>query len=159
MTLIRDQFKRTPFDSEEEANKKIAEAKKKEDEENTQNELKLLKYSFNKLLDEKLEGDKSKKKQGEITISIQLLIMHYLGFLKIGELKNKEKALLLSVIFGTEGHENIRRFLSNVGGKDSPLLERKNLLYIEDLFKRLGMEEQLQKVQKDLAKKPANTEV
>ncbi len=96
---------------------------------------------------------KNTPKKNETSIAVQLLILHYLGFLNLIKAKNnKAKAELLSKIFNTEGTENIRRGLSNTGGRNSNLLKKDNLELVCKIFERAGMEEQLKKVQKDLDK-------
>jgi hypothetical protein len=87
--------------------------------------------------------------------SIQLLICNYLGVLElesIKDLSNQTKKKLLSVIFKTVGFENIRKKLSNVGGKNSLLHTKANLEPIRDLFQELKLTELLKKVEVDLQK-------
>lgn len=126
------------------------EYERKELDSKFQNELENLKLSLSLLKDERINLIKVPKNNDENNISIQLLMFHYLGFLQIEQLTNKNKSVLLSALFGTEGTENIRRFLSNVGGKTSPLMKQKYLVNIEDLFKSVGLKEPLKKVQADL---------
>jgi hypothetical protein len=84
-------------------------------------------------------------------MAIQLLICHYLGILdSLRGIENTKKQVLLSILFKTEGVENIRKKLSNVGGKNSPLLIMKNLEPIRDLFQELELSDQLKKVEADL---------
>jgi hypothetical protein len=94
---------------------------------------------------------KINNKKNETSIAVQLLILHYLGFLnQIKAKNNKAKAELLSKIFNTEGIENIRKGLSKTGGKNSNLLTKDNLELVCKIFETAGMEEQLKKAQKDL---------
>jgi hypothetical protein len=95
---------------------------------------------------------KLEPKTTEITIGIQLLIFHYLGFLNQLNIDNKSKSQLLSVLFKTEGVENLRKALSNVGGKNSKYMIEKNLLQVSELFEKVGLDEPLKKVRKDLEK-------
>ena len=85
--------------------------------------------------------------------AIQLLIFHYLGFTNNIALTNVKKAKLLSVIFKTQGSENIRKKLSSIGGVQSKYMTTKNLEVIRDLFKEIGHTEALQRVETDLNKK------
>lgn len=117
------------------------------------------KRNFEKLNEEivQLKNQQGKTKvpvnKNETSISVQLLILHYLGLLnQIKAKNNRAKAELLSKIFNTEGTENIRRGLSSTGGKNSNLLKKDNLELVCKIFERGGMEEQLKKVQKDLDK-------
>jgi hypothetical protein len=88
-----------------------------------------------------------------ITTAIQILIFHYLeGLALLTSGTNSEKAELLSVMFKTEGFENLRRDLSNVGGNNSKLLIKKNLIYVRDLFQRVGYVQALEKVNRDIEK-------
>jgi len=123
---------------------------KEEQEAKFQNELASLKASLTLLKAGNNTEPKIPKNKEENSISVQLLMFHYLGFLQIEQLTNKNKSVLLSVLFGTEGTENIRKFLSNVGGKNSPLMKKGNLTYIEGIFIKSGLKEPLKKVQADL---------
>lgn len=128
--------------------KSSGEIKREKSEEEIRKELEELKLCF-----QEIQAGKSKKARNEISISIQLLISHYLGFLF--ELKNEindnaKTAYLLSFLFNKEGSENIRKKLSNVGGKGSELLTIENLTIIKKLFETIGLTEPLQKVKKDL---------
>ena len=111
-----------------------------------------LKQEFDELKDKQSIAKLSNKKN-ETSIAVQLLLMHYFGFLhQIKSRSNKSKAELLSRIFNSEGIENIRKALSNVGGKNSTLLTKDNLELVCKIFEAAGMEEQLKKAQKDLDK-------
>ncbi len=105
---------------------------------------------------ELIKNQKSKPKSTksvEITMSIQLLIFHYLGFLDQINLKtNIEKSILLASIFKIDNPENLRKALSNIGGKESELLTKNNLKYVHDLFDKIGYFEPLEKVKEDIKK-------
>jgi hypothetical protein len=71
---------------------------------------------------------KAHNKKNETSISIQLLILHYLGFLhQIKAKNNKAKAELLSKLFNTEGIENIRKGLS-IAGAETQVFSQKTIL-------------------------------
>lgn len=137
MGTFNDTFKKSP-----------AQLEREKSEEEIRKTVEELKSSL-----EKIQDGKSKKERNETTISIQLLISHYLGFLDElrNEINNNAKtAILLSSLFSKDGSENIRRKLSNVGGRDSELLTVSNLTHIESLFEKVGLIEPLKKVKKDL---------
>lgn len=98
------------------------------------------------------ESKNQKPVAKEITIGIQLLLLHYLNLLNAIDCSNKTKSTLLSVLLKTEGDENIRKSLSNIGGTDSKYLTKENLNYLLSLFNKLGLEDLQNKVQKDLDK-------
>lgn len=115
------------------------------------------KLEFAKLrqdLDNILLKPKQKKANDleKISIGIQLLIFDYLGLINAIELDNTKKSQLLSVLFRVEGTENIRRGLSNIGGRTSKFKTRENLEFIYELFEKLGLQKELQKVEADLKK-------
>ena len=100
-----------------------------------------------------LNDDINKKAvKPEITIGIQLLLMHYLDLLNNINCNNQKKSGLLSVLFKTEGDENIRKSLSNIGGTNSKYLTKENLNYLLALFKKLKLDDLQKKVQKDIDK-------
>jgi len=103
-----------------------------------------------KLKELHLSKAKTGNKKDEISIAVQLLIFHYLGLLNEIDLPNTDKAILLAVIFRAEGAENIRKNLSNVGGKNSALLKVENLEFVCNVFERVGLKEPLKKAQLDL---------
>lgn len=141
MGTFKDVFKKSAKDLERE----------KADEE-IRKTLELLQISL-----EEIKSGKSKKEREEVSISIQLLILHYLGFLHNlrSDINNNIKtAFLLSVLLNKSGDENIRKKLSNVGGKGSELLTIQNLTYIKNLFEQIGLTEPLEKVKNDLSKIP-----
>lgn len=80
---------------------------------------------------------------------LQLLIFAYLGFLNDIKLPNTKKKILLSIIFKTEGFENLRKMLSHINDYKT----KENLEIIRDLFEELQLSEPLEKVKNDLLKK------
>lgn len=109
-----------------------------------------LKAEIDQLKELHLSKAKTINKKDEISIAVQLLILHYLGILYEIDLPNTQKAILLAVIFRAEGTENIRKNLSNVGGKSSPLLKIENLEFVCSVFEKVGLKEPLKKAQIDL---------
>ncbi len=81
--------------------------------------------------------------------AIQLLLFHYLGFFEKINLPNTKKKILLSIVFKTQGFENIRKKLSNITRYETI----ENLEILQDLFKELEMAEPLKKVEKKLLRK------
>lgn len=153
MGIFRDSFNRSALET---AIKKTLETDLKKNEETTKKNLKALDAKIELLNLALLKDVKSKTKKVEISTSIQLLIFDYLGILRdvrdnIND--NSKTASLLSVIFNKKGAENIRKKLSDVGGKGSELYTIQNLTYIKDLFEQLGLDEPLKKVKKDLDNK------
>jgi ribosomal protein S17E len=137
MGTFRDSFK-----------KSAAQLERERSDEEIKKTIEALKSSL-----EEIQAGKSKKERNETATSIQLLISHYLGFLQDvrNEINDSTKtAYLLSILFNKEGVENLRKKLSNVGGRDSELLTVKNLAFIKDLFEKIGLVEPLAKVKKDL---------
>jgi hypothetical protein len=105
------------------------------------------------LLKKEHSTGKKPKNQNEEVTAVQLLIFHYLGFLQqINVSNNKIKAQFLSKIFNTEGWENIRKKLSNTGGRNSKLLTKKNLEKVCGILEAAGLGEALKKAKKDLDK-------
>jgi hypothetical protein len=145
MSSFRDMFTKTPESIRLEEEKKLKEDKLQKDVSELYQTIDLLK-------DELLKKEKTKGKKEEVSISIQLLILHYLDYLNIENLNNKNKSVLLSVLLNTNGVENIRKKLSNVGGSKSPLLTLNNLIFLEKLFQKTNLNEALERVRKDISK-------
>jgi hypothetical protein len=138
MGFVKNLFDRTPLTAQIEKQK--------------EQEWKELKADIEKLKLSRTSKIKSKESENNVSTSIQLLIFHYMGLLNQVELDNSKKAILLSVIFNRDGAENIRKHLSNVGGKNSKFMTKANLQYVCDLFEKLGLTEPLKRAQKDLDK-------
>lgn len=100
------------------------------------------------------ESGHTKIKKSEIVIGRQLLLMHYLELIDLIKTTNQKKAVILSVLFNTEGSENIRRALSNIGGSGSRYQTKENLEFIFLIFEKLGLDELKNKVLKDINKLP-----
>lgn len=100
------------------------------------------------------ESGHTKIKKIEIVIGRQLLLMHYLELIDLIKTTNQKKAVILSVLFNTEGSENIRRALSNIGGSGSRYQTKENLEFIFLIFEKLGLDELKNKVLKDINKLP-----
>lgn len=138
MGLVKNLFDRTPLTVQIEKQK--------------EQEWKELKADIEKLKLSRTSKIKSKESENNVSTAIQLLIFHYMGLLNQVELDNSKKAILLSVIFNRDGAENIRKHLSNVGGKNSKFMTKANLQYVCDLFEKLGLNEPLKRAQRDLDK-------
>jgi hypothetical protein len=59
---------------------------------------------------------------------------------------------LLSIILGADGEENIRKNLSNIKGKKTFPNQVKDLQFVRQLFEKVGLDEPLKRVDKDLQK-------
>lgn len=81
-------------------------------------------------------------------LPIQMLLVHYLGIMESVVMPNTRKNILLSILFKTEGAENIRKNLSNL----NPLKTENNLQVIAGIFKELQLEKELVLVTNDLNK-------
>ena len=68
-------------------------------------------------------------------LPIQMLLFYYLGFINQIELANTRKKILLSIMFKTEGFENIRKYLSDIKN----LKTQENLEIIKDIFEEFAL--------------------
>lgn len=107
-------------------------------------------------LDKLLNAQKTKKKSTVVPqefIAVKLLLLHYSGALaSLRGNDNKKVSKFLSVLFNTDGSENIRKALSNVGGINSKFINERNLETVISIFKECGMQEYQELAEKDLIK-------
>jgi hypothetical protein len=95
----------------------------------------------------RLQASKKARKPAVISISQQILILEYLDILqKIESNSNDLKAVLLQYIFNSNGDENIRKRLSNL----KKIKTKRNLIFLQNIFQKLKLENPLKKVKKDL---------
>lgn len=152
MAFLRQKFSKHPGDEEKEQEKNMESLELKK-------EISNLKQFVNQLQDERLKETPVLKEKKEIKLGIQMLICSYLGvFDSIPKMRNEKKAILLSQILNTDGHENIRKRLSSIDALDSNNVRRKNLTYIHDLFEKLELHDAAKLVKSDLNKIPRNIE-
>ena len=144
MSFNKQQFMRKPGDTEKEL-------EKIENELAIKNDISDLKQFIKELQEERLKETATPKERKNIKLGIQMLICSYLDIIdNIPKIRNEKKAVLLSQILNTDGHENIRKRLSSIDALDSNKVRRKNLKYVYDLFEKLGMADIAKKVKSDL---------
>lgn len=115
-------------------------------------------------LKKEFKSDKIVKRfaQGDYT-KIQILIMHYLGFInQLKSITDGKMGALLKVLFKNEGAENIRIQVGKLGeiahatsskyglNAELELYTRDNLEIVFELFKEVGLEDVATKVESDL---------
>ncbi len=101
---------------------------------------------------QKETDEKTSSKKEETTIKQQLLILHYMGILKNIDLPNTKKAKLLSTLLN-KTEQDIREVLTYIEGKkeeSKKIKSKDNLEFVKKHFEKLGMNEAIEKINKDL---------
>lgn len=111
---------------------------------------------YKKHLEREINGEPKKVKvRSEITISQQLLLLHFLDIINtdsLKALKNESKAKLFATLLKAEGAENIRRRLSDLHNGDSINKQRENIQFCIDLFEEYSLAEPFKKATSALKK-------
>ncbi len=97
---------------------------------------------------------KEQNKKEEITLAQQLLLLHYLGLLNQIDLNTKAKSDLLSNILN-RSKDNIRKNMTYINSpkiSHSKIKNVENLELVLDIFQRLSMSEEADRVKVDLNK-------
>ncbi|WP_276360227.1 hypothetical protein [Daejeonella sp. H1SJ63] len=103
-------------------------------------------------LREELKLKDKQKKRPKATLPVQLLMLHYLGFLEKYELSNTKKAQLFSFLLNGDS-QNIREQLPNfIENQLRNPSNEKHLMELSELFKQLKLNEISQLIEKDLIK-------
>lgn len=107
------------------------------------------------MIDETFVRNKRRvKKKEETPTKQQILILHYLGVINHVDLDNTKKAKLFSRLLN-RNEQNIRTDLTYVNAlkiDESDIKTPNNLKEVKMLFKELGMNEIVKKIDADLAK-------
>jgi hypothetical protein len=95
-----------------------------------------------------------KQKKEEFTLAQQMLILHYLGFIKEIDLVNTKKSLLLSKLIKGDKN-NIRNMLTYISSQKlsyCKIKNRENLGILVELFDKIGMSEVADRINIDISK-------
>ncbi len=101
----------------------------------------------------KIEEEENQKKE-KFTLAQQMLMLHYLGFIKEIDLVNTKKSFLLSKLLNGDKN-NIRNILTYISSQKisfSKIKNRENLEILVDVFNKSGSTQVVERINIDISK-------